>query len=104
MFFLAVLIVVFVPLIIAQAIKYFLPQLQQRLIPYKFLSFYLFNLNVFLAISKARDFLSNESDKPISFILLIALIILIICACNFAIGWLIGGKNYRAEFETHLRL
>jgi BASS family bile acid:Na+ symporter len=97
-----VLIVMFVPLILARfAMR--LPQKAQALIrkgkPY---SFPIWLLNLFIISAKAADFLRNEHSASLAALVAVALVSLIICAINFALGAWLGGPQYRQEASQAL--
>ncbi len=96
------LVVMFVPLILAKlAVR--LPSGTQAFIRKgKRLSFPLWLLSLFLTSAKASDFLRNENTGSLTILLYIALISLGICVINFALGALIGGRQYRREASQAL--
>jgi len=97
-----VLIVMFVPLILAR-LAMRLPQKAQTLIrkgkPY---SFPIWLLNLFIISAKAADFLRNEHAASLAALTAVALISLAICVVNFALGAWLGGRQYWQEASQAL--
>ena len=91
-----------IPLLIAQLVKQVNPSLQEFLLKHKNLSFYLWNVLLFLATAKATNFILYESNTSIQRIGLIAVSSLIICIFNFWMGKLIGGQHYALEASQSL--
>ena len=92
----------FVPLILAKlAVR--LPSGAQAFIRKgKQFSFPIWLVSLFLISAKASDFLRNENTGSLTILLYIALISLGICVVNFALGALIGGRQYRREASQAL--
>jgi BASS family bile acid:Na+ symporter len=97
-----VLIVMFVPLILARfAMR--LPQKAQALIRKgKPFSFPIWLLNLFIISAKAADFLRNEHSASLTALAAVALISLAICMVNFALGAWLGGRQYWQESSQAL--
>jgi BASS family bile acid:Na+ symporter len=97
-----VLIVMFVPLILARLVTH-LPQSAQVLVQRgKPFSFPIWLLNLFIISAKAADFLGNEHSASLASLAAVALVSLIICAINFALGAWLGGPQYRQEASQAL--
>ena len=92
-----VLIVLGVPLIVAQSIKRFNVSLKNNLLKYGELSFYLLVLNVYIASSRATYFLENELSSGLQIVFYIALASLFILIIWFFTGMLIGRKSFPVE-------
>jgi len=97
-----VLIVMFVPLLLAQ-IASRLPQTAQTVIRKgKVASFPLWLVNLFIISAKASDFLRAEAAASIPTLLAIALTSLGLCIVNFSLGALLGGRRYWQEASQSL--
>jgi BASS family bile acid:Na+ symporter len=92
-----VLVVMFLPLIVAQLV-HLLPANTQALIRRgKAYSFPIWLANLFLISANASDFLRNGNTDSISTLVMIALVSLVICMINFSVGALIGGRSHWQE-------
>src|SRR5690349_21745171 len=97
-----VLITMFVPLILAR-LSNLLPQEAQSVIHQgKTYSFAVWLLALFIMCSKATDFLRSDVTASGWSILAIALVSLVICIVNFALGALLGGESFRQESSQSL--
>jgi BASS family bile acid:Na+ symporter len=96
------LVVMFVPLVLAQlAVR--LPSGAQDIIRKgKRFSFPIWLVSLFLISAKASEFLRNENTGSLTILLYIALISLGICVVNFALGAWIGGRQYHREASQAL--
>ena len=97
-----VLITMFVPLILARLVLLFPPSTRAIIWKGKRFSFPLWLLNLFIICAKAVDFLRNGSTGSTSLLMEIALVSLCICIINFALGALIGGREYWQESSQAL--
>jgi len=89
---LPVFIVVFIPLFLAQGIRYSSQGLLQKLLQFKDISFLLFIVNVFIASGKASHFVQMDEQTGLSTIATIALTSGVLCLINFSIGHFLGSK------------
>jgi BASS family bile acid:Na+ symporter len=97
-----VLIVMFVPLILARLVS-LLPLKAQIVIRQgKSFSFPIWLLNLFIISANASNFLRNENSSSMLTILSIALISLVICILNFGVGALLGGHGHWQEASQSL--
>ncbi len=97
-----VLVVMFVPLILSQLVK-FLPTNTQTFIRNgKAISFPVWLLNLFIISSNASNFLRNDNTDSLSTLAIIALVSLIICIVNFGVGALLGGRSHWQEASQSL--
>ncbi len=97
-----VLITVFTPLILARLAVH-LPLPAQRIVRAgKRFSFLVWLLNLFIISAKASDFIRGETTSSIGILVQIALVALVICVINFALGALIGGRGYWQEASQAL--
>jgi BASS family bile acid:Na+ symporter len=97
-----VLVVMFVPLILAQLVKS-LPLAAQGFIRKgKVVSFPIWLINLFIISAKASDFLRNDNTDSFSTLGIIAFVSLIICVINFGIGALLGGRSHWQEASQSL--
>ena len=93
----SVVIVMFVPLLLAQVVKK-LPSAGQKLLRKgKAFSLPLWLLTLFIVSAKASDFLRNENTAPLATLGIIALVSLVIAILNFGIGVLLGRPNHWRE-------
>ncbi|MEZ4775435.1 MAG: hypothetical protein R3D00_19780 [Bacteroidia bacterium] len=95
--FSSVLTVILIPLVLAIGIKTFFPTLNKKIDTFNRISFYLFILNVYIAIAKATHFIRFESTAGIGEIAGIALVVVIIFALSLLLGKIAGGKTMQAE-------
>jgi bile acid:Na+ symporter, BASS family len=97
-----VLIVMFVPLILAQLVSRLSAGTQDFLRKGKRFSFPIWLLNLFLISANASNFLRNENTNSLSTLLVIALISLVLCVVNFGLGALLGGRQNWQEASQSL--
>ncbi|PKN91258.1 MAG: hypothetical protein CVU44_20300 [Chloroflexi bacterium HGW-Chloroflexi-6] len=97
-----VLITMFVPLILARLAAHLPGEAQNAIRAGKKLSFPLWIANLFIISAKASDFVIHENSGSLIVLGQIALVSLIICAVNFAIGALLGGRSYWQESSQAL--
>ena len=97
-----VAVVIIVPLLVAQGIHYFLPWLGKLISNYKTLPFYAWVMVVFLAVAKSSAFIATHKEIPAFTLISIAFLVLVICAGNFLLGRLIGGKEFGMEGSQSL--
>ncbi len=96
-----ILVTVLSPLIVAQALRKWGGKLHKRLLPMRFINFYLFVGNVFLASAKASHFIRFQMTEDGRVLFYLILLTLIICICNFALGHLVGApKNHLAGQQS----
>jgi len=97
-----VLVVMFVPLLLAQLASR-LPENTQKIIRKgKITSFPIWLVNLFIISAKASDFLRNENTSSISTLAIIAVVSLVICIVNFGVGALLGGRSLWQEASQAL--
>src|SRR5918993_1234186 len=97
-----VIIVMFVPLILARLVSY-LPSGTRRFFRTgKRFSFAIWLLNLFLISANASSFLRQEEANSLSTLLVIALISLVLCIINFGLGALLGGSQNWQEASQSL--
>ncbi len=97
-----VLIVMFVPLILAQLTKLFPSAAQGIIRKGKAISFPVWLVNLFIISANASNFLRNDHTGSLSTLWIIAIVSLIICIVNFGIGALLGGRSHRQEASQSL--
>lgn len=85
--------VIFIPLALSYLTKFLLKKQVQHLLRYKSISFYLFLLNVYIASSKATNFILTDENTHWTLIVGIALGIGMLCLILFKIGEWIGKEN-----------
>lgn len=99
---LPVVITLTIPFFIAQFIKYTFPVFWKELIGWKDSSFYILILNIYIATSEASHYINSELTANIGIVLYIGLTSAGLCILFFALGWIIGGKEFAAEASQSL--
>jgi len=97
-----VLVVMFVPLILALLVKSLPPNARSFIRKGKVFSFPVWLVNLFIISAKASDFLRNDNTDSLSTLGIIAFVSLIICIVNFGVGALLGGLSHRQEASQAL--
>jgi bile acid:Na+ symporter, BASS family len=97
-----VLIVMFVPLILARLVSYLPVKTQNKIRSGKRFSFPIWLVNLVLISANASNFLRTENSNSLVTLALLALISLIICAINFGLGALLGGRSHWQEASQSL--
>ena len=97
-----VLFVMFGPLALARLARRLPGKAQAVVRKGKVFSFPLWLVNLFLMSAKAADFMRAELSAPLTTLLWIALVSLAICAVNFGLGALLGGRIYWQEASQAL--
>ena len=96
-----VVIVMFVPLLLARLASHMPSGAQRFLRTGKRFSFAIWLLNLFLISANASSFLRKEDVNSLSMLLMIALISLVLCIVNFGLGALLGGRqNWQAASQS----
>jgi BASS family bile acid:Na+ symporter len=91
-----------IPLLVARTIIILKPHILKPALKFKILSFYAWAVVLFIAGAKASHFILYESTTSPVNIAAIALLSLILCAANFGVGFLIGGKHFAREASQSL--
>ena len=97
-----VLVVMFVPLVLARLVSHLPAGAQEIVRKGKQLSFPIWLLNLFLISANASNFLRSEEADSLSTLLVIALISLVLCIVNFGLGALLGGRRNWQEASQSL--
>ena len=97
-----VVIVMFVPLILARLVSYIPMGTRRFLRTGKRFSFAIWLLNLFLISANASSFLRQEDAGSLSTLLVIALISLVLCMINFGLGAVLGGRQNWQEASQSL--
>ena len=97
-----ILITVFGPLFLAQALRKWGGPLYRWFLPLRFINFYLFVGNVFLASAKASHFIRFKMTEDGKVLLYLVLITWVICTCNFAVGHLVGAPKQHLAGQQSL--
>jgi BASS family bile acid:Na+ symporter len=97
-----VLIVMFVPLILARASSYLPSNAQSIIRKGKSISFPIWLVNLFIISANASNFLHNENSNSTFTLTTIALISFVICIVNFGLGALLGGRRHWQEASQSL--
>jgi BASS family bile acid:Na+ symporter len=97
-----VLVVMFVPLILAQLVK-LLPATAQTFIRKgKVISFPVWLVNLFIISANASNYLRNGNIDSLSTLVIVAFVSLVICIVNFGVGALLGGRSHWQEASQSL--
>jgi BASS family bile acid:Na+ symporter len=97
-----VLVVMFVPLLLAQAVSHLPSGIEGVLRKGKRFAYAIWLINLFLISANASHFLRNEDANSLSTLLIIALISLVLCIVNFGLGALLGGRQNWQEASQSL--
>ena len=97
-----VLIVMFVPLILARIVSRLSSTTQGFIRKGKSFSFPIWLVNLFIISASASNFLRNENANSTFTLITIALISLVICIVNFGLGALLGGRRNWQEASQSL--
>jgi len=97
-----VLVVMFVPLILAQLVKALPLNAQSFIRKGKVVSFPVWLVNLFIISAKASDFLRHDNTDSLSTLAIIAFVSLVVCIINFGVGALLGGHSHRQEASQAL--
>jgi BASS family bile acid:Na+ symporter len=92
-----VLLVVFVPMALAWLIRLVYPAASSWPKRTGNLSFLLWVTALFLITSNASHFLRSQANLPGVILLEIGVLSAVVCAANFALGHLLGGREYSRE-------
>lgn len=84
-----VFLVLVLPLIAAYLVKHYLPRVQQRLVAIQDLSFYMWGISLTIVTGCTVKNIIN-SGAPVVFLVTIAVVSLLICLAQFAVGRYIG--------------
>jgi BASS family bile acid:Na+ symporter len=97
-----VLVVMFVPLVLARLVSYVPPGTQKVIRRGKSLSFPIWLVNLLIISANASNFLRNGNTDSFSTLAAMALISLVICMINFSLGALLGGRAHWQEASQSL--
>lgn len=97
-----VLVVMFVPLVLAFAVSRLSPRFQTILQKGKNISFPIWLVNLFIISANASDFLRSENSDSTLTVMIIAFISLVICIVNFGVGAFLGGPRHWQEASQSL--
>ncbi len=95
-------LVVFVPMAAAWLVRLVHPRATEWPPRLRNASFGCWVLMMFLVTSNASDFLRHQVNAPPGAVLRIAGVTAFISALNFALGWVIGGKEFHREASQSL--
>jgi bile acid:Na+ symporter, BASS family len=95
-------LVVFVPLLIAWLMRRIYPAAASWPARLRNVTFGMWIVVLFLITTNASHFLRNQIDAPWRVVGQIAATSLVICAVNFSLGYLIGGRDFRREASQSL--
>jgi bile acid:Na+ symporter, BASS family len=97
-----VLVVMFVPLILARLAAHLPANAQSFIRKGKAFSFPIWLVNLFIISANASDFLHNGNTDSFATLATIALVSLVICIVNFGVGALLGGRSHWQEASQSL--
>ena len=97
-----VLVVMFVPLILARLVPRLPLRTQEFIRKGKSFSFPIWLVNLLIISANASNFLRNGNTDSISTLITIALVSLVICIINFGVGALLGGRSHWQEASQSL--
>jgi BASS family bile acid:Na+ symporter len=97
-----VLVVMFVPLILARLVPLLPHRAQATIRKGKTLSFPIWLVNLFIISANASNFLRSDNSNSTVTLIAIALLSLLICVLNFSLGALLGGRHYWQEASQAL--
>lgn len=91
-----------VPFLLANGLKALSPKIAGWVYEKREFTFWLFVANVYIAMAKASAFVRYEMEAGWEMILWIGLISLILCAVNYGIGHILGGRQRPLEASMAL--
>jgi len=97
-----VLVVMFVPLILARLVSRLSSKAQTVIRKGKTFSFPIWLVNLFIISANASNFLHKENSNSTFILIAIALTSLMICIVNFSLGAVLGGRRYWQEASQSL--
>jgi BASS family bile acid:Na+ symporter len=97
-----VLVVMFVPLILARLVSHLSADTQNFIRKGKRLSFPIWLVNLFIITANASNFLRSENSDSAATLITIALISLALCVVNFSVGAILGGRQNWQEASQSL--
>jgi BASS family bile acid:Na+ symporter len=97
-----VLVVMFVPLILARLVSHLPFGAQNMIRKGKSFSFPIWLINLFLISANASDFLRHGITGSLSVLAAIAVVSLVICIVNFGVGAFLGGRDHWQEASQSL--
>lgn len=95
-------LVVFVPMLLAWTLRALYPAAGLWPSKLRNVSFGLWVTSLFLITANASAFLRSQAHTPLLVLIEIAAVSLVMCAINFAVGRLIGGREFRREASQAL--
>ena len=94
--------VVFLPMAVAWTVRAWKPGTSEWPAQHRNFSFGMWVTAIFLITANASDFVRTQGDAPRGLILKISLASLVVCATSFALGRLIGGREFAREASQSL--
>lgn len=98
----SVSLLIFAPLLLASFVRKLHPPASAWPARLRDVSFGAWMLTLFLVMANASHFVRTQAGTPRTILLEIALVSLAVCAANFALGRLLGGRTYAAEASQSL--
>lgn len=89
--------VIGIPFLLAMILRKFFPALRSFPKKCKLFTFSLWSFTLFVMAAIARTHFSEHPEEPVVQVLLIGLISLVICICNFLFGRIFSRKKYKRE-------
>jgi BASS family bile acid:Na+ symporter len=98
----SVAVVVFVPMIGGGLVRRLYPQAAEWPSHLRLVSFSMWVLALFLITANASAFIRSQVEAPLRTLLLIGGVSLAVCAVNFLVGYIIGGRKFHREASQSL--
>ncbi len=95
-------LIIFAPMALALMVRRIHPPAMSWPGRLRDVSFGAWMTTLFLVMANASHFLRTQADAPRLVVVEIAMVTLVICAANFALGRWIGGRTYAAEASQSL--
>jgi len=95
-------LVIFIPLALAWVLRLVHPPATAWPGHLRNLSFGLWLGSMFIITARASDFVRSQVETPVRTLIAIAVVTAVVCAANFALGRLVGGREFRREASQSL--
>lgn len=95
-------IIVFIPLIFAQLVNVYIPQVSSYLKQSKNITLYALCIIIVLIMASSSNFIRIHQDVSLTTLLLLSIISFVICVISFLGGKIIGGRNFALEASQTL--
>lgn len=91
-------LILILPMALAYCVRHFIPALHRKIVGVKDLSFYLWGISLSIVTGMTIKHIVH-ADTTVGFILLVAVVSLIVCVLQFAVGRLIG-KHFGCPIDV----